>query len=118
MIDLAAMELAVVDRDSPAGAPVESCHVVGYPQFRDTGSGARETMDAYGHVPVLAGLVSGLLTVQVSSSPRLLPPGATALGQSEWSGMSGAPVVADGCLLGVVSEHAPRKARRRLPLCH
>src|SRR5262249_37401453 len=28
---------------------------------------------------------------------------------SEWSGMSGAPVVAAGCLLGVVTEHAARE---------
>jgi WD40 repeat protein len=108
-LDLEPIELAVVDRDSPTAAPVEGCHVVGYPQFRDTPRGGRETTDAYGHVPVLAGLVSGLLTVEVTASPRPLPPGSAALGNSEWSGMSGAPVVADGCLLGVVSEHAPRE---------
>ena len=60
-------------------------------------------------MPVLSGLAGGLLSVQVSSAPRPLPPGQTALGESQWSGMSGAPVVADGLLLGVVTEHAPRE---------
>src|SRR6185437_4352508 len=64
--------------------------------------------DAFGHVPVLSGLAGGLLSVEVSSAPRPLPPRQTALGQSPWSGMSGGPVVADGLLLGVVTEHAPR----------
>lgn len=103
------LELAVIDRDSPTGAPVEGCHVVGYPQFRDTPRRGRETTDAFGYIPVLAGLVSGLLTVQVTASPRPLPPETSALGDSEWSGISGAPVLADGCLLGVVSEHAARE---------
>ena len=78
---------------------------------RDAADGARlrETADAVGHVPVLSGLAGGLLSVQVSSAPRPLPPAQTALGDSPWSGMSGGPVVADGLLLGVVTEHAPRE---------
>ena len=108
-IDLAPIQLAMVDRNSAAATPVDGCHVVGYPQFMKKPSAGRETADAFGHVPVLAGLVSGLLTVQVTAFPRPLPPARTALGETEWSGMSGAPVVADGCLLGVVSEHAPRE---------
>jgi hypothetical protein len=86
------MGLAAVDRDSVPGDPVERRHVVGYPAFmeRDARDGGRfrETADAFGLVPVLSGLAKGLL--------------------SEWSGMSGGPVVADGLLLGVVTEHAPR----------
>ena len=107
-IDLPAIEVAVLDRDSQASAPVESCQVVGYPQFAKRPSG-RETAQAYGQIPVLAGLVSGLLTVQVSAPPEPLPPQRTALGDTAWSGISGAPVVADGCLLGVITEHAPRE---------
>jgi hypothetical protein len=104
------MELAMVDRASPDGEPVERCHAVGYPWFAERPGVAtlRDTADAYGHVPVLSNLITGLLTLEVSSSPRPLPLPAIALGQSEWSGMSGAPVVAGGCLLGVVTEHAPR----------
>ena len=110
-IDLAAIELAVVDRDSPMATPVEDCHAVGYPWFAETRSPSvrRDTVDAWGHIPVLSKLTRGLLTVQVTDSPRPLPPERAALGESEWSGMSGAPVVAGECLLGVVSEHAPRE---------
>ena len=111
-VDVPAMGLAAVDRASVSGDPVERCHAVGYPVFMERdgpgGGRVRETADAFGHVPVLSGLAGGLLSVQVSSAPRPLPPGRTALGQSQWSGMSGAPVVAGGLLLGVVTEHAPR----------
>ena len=89
----------------------ERCHVIGYPRFMerfaDDGSRVRDTVDAVGHVPVLSGL-AGLLTVEVSTAPRPLPPEVTGLGDSEWSGMSGGPVVADGLLLAVVTEQAPR----------
>ena len=54
-------------------------------------------------------LVSGLLSLQVTSAPRALPPRQEALGQSQWSGMSGAAVLAGERLIGVVSEHAPRR---------
>jgi hypothetical protein len=111
-VDVPAMGLAAVDRDSPAGDAVERCHVIGYPAFmeRDAAGGGRfrETADAVGQVPVLSGLAGGLLSVQVSSCPQPLPPGRVALRDSPWSGMSGGPVVADGLLLGVVTEHAPR----------
>jgi hypothetical protein len=110
--ELLPMGLAAVDRDSAAGDPVEQCHVIGYPQFMERsaadGSRVRDTVDAVGHIPVLSGLAGGLLTVQVRTAPRPLPPGQTGLGNSEWSGMSGGPVVAGGLLLAVVTEHAPR----------
>ena len=106
------MGLAAAGRDSPAGDPVERCHVIGYPAFMERrtvdGGRFRETADAFGHVPVLSGLARGLLSVQVSSSTRPLPRARRRLGDSPWSGMSGGPVVADGLLLGVVTEHAPR----------
>ena len=110
-IDLSPIEIAVVDRDSSAGVPVEGCHAVGYPWFAEkpSPSGVRDTVDAWGHIPVLSNLATGLLTVQVTASPRPLPPQATLLSESEWSGMSGAPVIAGGCLVGVVSEHRPRE---------
>jgi hypothetical protein len=59
----------------------------------------------------LSKLAAGLLSVQVSISPRPLPSEEKRLGESEWSGMSGAPVVAAGRLLGVVTEHAPREGQ-------
>ena len=103
--------LARVYRDSASGEPVERCHAVGYPWFAETRSRTevRDTVDAIGVVPVLSKLAAGLLSVQVTVAPRALPPQEIALGKSEWSGMSGAPVVASGRLLGVVTEHAPRE---------
>jgi hypothetical protein len=38
-----------------------------------------------------------------------LPPRQEALGESQWSGMSGAAVLAGERLIGVVSEHSPRR---------
>ena len=111
--DLPGIGLAAVDRDSATGEPVERCHAVGYPWFAETRSrtrtAVRDTVDAIGVVPVLSNLAAGLLSVQVTASPRELPPEETALAASEWSGMSGAPVFAGGRLLGVVTEHAPRE---------
>ena len=110
-VDLPPIGLARVDRDTPTADPVERCHAIGYPWFAETPSpeAVRETVDAIGVVPVLSRLAGGLLSVQVSVSPRPLPPEQVSLGESEWSGMSGAPVVAAGLLLGVVTEHAPRE---------
>jgi hypothetical protein len=96
--------LAAVDRDSATGEPVERCHAVGYPWFAEiqsrTRTARRDTVDAVGIIPVLSKLAAGLLSVQVTVAPRELPPQETVLGASEWSGMSGAPVYAGGCLLG------------------
>jgi WD40 repeat protein len=110
-VDLPPIGLARVDRDSATDEPVERCHAIGYPWFAETPSPAavRDTVDAVGMVPVLSKLAAGLLSVQVSISPRPLPPEDKRLAESEWSGMSGGPVVAAGRLLGVVTEHAPRE---------
>jgi WD40 repeat protein len=111
ILELPAMELAVVDREGPTAEPVERCHAIGFPWFmeRPSPETTRDTVDAYGQILVLSRLASGLLTLQVSSSPRPLPPRRSTLENSPWSGMSGAPIVTDGRLVGVVSEHAPRE---------
>jgi Trypsin-like peptidase domain len=110
-VDLPPIGLARVDRDGPTDEPVERCHAIGYPWFAETPSPnvVRDTVDAIGVVPALSKLATGLLSVQVSISPRSLPSAQVRLGESEWSGMSGGPVVAAGRLLGVVTEHAPRE---------
>ena len=111
--NVSAMGFAAVDRESLTGAAIEPCHVIGYPAFmeRDAADGGqiRGTVDVVGRVLVLSGLARGLLSVQVSSLPRPLPAAEVRLGDSEWSGMAGAPVIADGRLLGVVTEYAPRE---------
>ncbi|ADP78940.1 trypsin-like peptidase domain-containing protein [Pseudofrankia inefficax] len=119
-LDLPPMGLAKVDRDSPTGDPVERCHAIGYPAFMERagpdGVPVRDTVDAFGHIPALSLLAGGLLSLQVSSTPRPLPPERVAVGESEWSGMSGGPVVAEGFLVGVVTEHAPRAGSSALTL--
>jgi WD40 repeat protein len=110
-VDLPPLGLARVDRDSPADEPVERCHAIGYPWFAETPSPTtvRDTVDAIGMLPALSKLAAGLLSVQVAISPRPLPAEDKSLAESEWSGMSGGPVLAAGRLLGVVTEHAPRE---------
>jgi hypothetical protein len=110
--DLPPIGLAAVDRDSASEEAVR-CRAVGYPWFAETPSptALRDTVDAIGEVPVLSKLKTGLLSVQVTATPRKLPPRETALVDSEWEGMSGAPVFAAGRLLGVVTEHAPREGQ-------
>jgi hypothetical protein len=107
------MKLAAVDRTMSNGAVIEGCHAIGYPQFMEYETAdrtvMRETVDAYGHVPVLSGLVRGTLSLIVSSVPQPLPDYGTSLAQSPWAGMSGAPVVFDDRLLGVVTEHGLRE---------
>jgi Trypsin-like peptidase domain/WD domain, G-beta repeat len=108
--ELPPIGLAAIDRDSPTAEPVGRCHAIGYPWFAETPSptAVRDTVDAIGVLPVASGLARGLLSVVVSVSPRPLPPEDRRLTDSEWAGMSGAPVVAAGRLVGVVIEHAPR----------
>jgi WD40 repeat protein len=123
-VDLALLELgdeigelppppvAVVDRDAPVPVPVEGCWAVGYPLFQEVESAAgavRETAQVWGMILPAENLVGGLLSLQVTSAPRALPPQQEALGESQWSGMSGAAVCAGERLIGVVSEHAPRR---------
>jgi WD40 repeat protein len=123
-VDLALLELrdeiaelppppvAAVDRDAPVPVPVEGCWAVGYPLFQEIRSAAgvvRETAQVWGMILPAENLVGGLLSLHVTSAPRALPPRQEALGQSQWSGMSGAAVLAGEQLIGVVSEHAPRR---------
>ncbi|MFJ6950834.1 trypsin-like peptidase domain-containing protein [Micromonospora aurantiaca (nom. illeg.)] len=111
-VDLPPLPLARLDRDGAFEASVP-CHAYGYPWFakRQSPVVVRELVDTVGIVPVLAKLVGGLLSVLVQWAPRPLPPEERTLTDSAWSGMSGGPVIADGCLLGVVIEHAPREGQ-------
>ena len=92
-ISLDPIELGMVVRESPVAAPIEACHAVGYPWFAETPSpsAVRDTVDAWGHIPLLSKLAAGLLTVQVTSSPRPLPPERIALGESGGPGCRGLP---------------------------
>ena len=110
--ELPAPPVAAIDRDAPVPTPVEGCWAVGYPLFQEIPSGAgvvRETAQVWGMILPAENLVGGLLSLQVTSAPRALPPQRESLGESQWSGMSGAAVLAGERLIGVVSEHAPRR---------
>lgn len=115
-IDIPPLPLAKVNRDGEFDDIVEGCVTIGYPLFaqrpvyQGTGSPestVRDTAQAWGRIPVHSMIISGLLSLEVSSAPRGLP--KRSLADSEWSGMSGAPVIADGCLVGAVTEHEPMK---------
>ena len=110
---LDAVPVAIVNRDVVGGDFVESCWAVGYPAFQevqreDDGRSLRETAEVKGEIPPLSGLQERLLSLQVTVSPGSLPP-AGALDESEWAGMSGAAVFAGELLIGVVTEHLPRR---------
>lgn len=123
--DLALLELAEpldgfaplrwgkVDRD--AAATIADCRGIGYPLFQQVP--VRDTAQLDGVVPTGDRRVSDLLTLRVTSSPRALPPQQEALGQSQWSGVSGTVVVTgDEVMIGVVTEHQPRAGDSALTL--
>ncbi|MFE0877045.1 trypsin-like peptidase domain-containing protein [Streptomyces smyrnaeus] len=119
-----ALPAAVVDRCSAVPEVIDRCHTVGYPAFKERtahGVTVRDTVGVGGHISVLANLVSELLTLHVTASPRPLPQHGQSLARTEWSGMSGAPVWAGEYLVGVVTEHSPREGASALtvtPLAH
>ncbi|MFD5858363.1 trypsin-like peptidase domain-containing protein [Streptomyces chartreusis] len=95
-VDLALIELdedtgfpalmaAAVDRSSAVPEVIDRCHTVGYPAFKERttqGSAVRDTVGVGGHISVLASLVSDMLTLQVTASPRSLPQHGQPLAQS------------------------------------
>src|SRR5580700_3101690 len=102
---------ARVDRDS--AAPVPGCWAVGFPRFGEAGpvlaeGSRRETWHVRGDILPGGKLRSGLLSLQVTSTPQPLP---ASLAGSEWEGMSGAVVFAAGAndgdqaAVGVISTH-------------
>jgi tetratricopeptide (TPR) repeat protein len=104
------VSFARVNRDSPAS--VSACWSVGFPRFGEAGpvlleGSRRETWHVRGDILPGGKLRSGLLSLQVTSTPQpLLAP----LGGSEWEGMSGAVVFASDSpdsdrAIGVVSMH-------------
>ncbi len=107
-VEVPRMRLARLDRDHPAGL-IERAASLGYPWFSETGTPAGETVrvqaPAAGTV-LLSRREDGLLDFQVTIAPTR--PEGVGVG-SAWAGMSGAPVTASGRLIGVVTEHAPRK---------
>jgi Trypsin-like peptidase domain len=110
---------AQINRDSPA--PVTGCWAVGFPQFGEAGpvlpgGSRRETWQVSGQIFPGGLRRAGLLSLQVSSTPRSLP---ASLAGSEWEGMSGAVVFADApdgeqAVVGVISAHHPPEGESAL----
>ena len=109
--NLPSVIFAEIDRDSPA--PVADCWAVGFPRFTEAGpilpeGSSRETWHVHGKILPGAKLRAGLLSLQLSSSPRPLP---TSLSGSAWEGMSGAVAFAgdphggEPRAVGVISTH-------------
>jgi Trypsin-like peptidase domain len=104
------VSFARVNRNSPA--PVSGCWAVGFPWFGEAGpvlleGSRRETWHVRGDILPGGKLRSGLLSVQVTSTPQPL---SAPVGGSEWEGMSGAVVFASDSpdsdrAIGVVSTH-------------
>ena len=109
-VNLSALPLARLERGGTKEASVP-CQAYGYPGFAEdrAPSVEREMADSIGVVPVLGKRVRGLLTVQLKTPPRDLPPAERTQGKSPWSGISGGPIIAEGRLLGVITEHAERQ---------
>jgi tetratricopeptide (TPR) repeat protein len=80
------------------GADPLSCAAVGFPWASTRPDRVRDTAHLYGHIAPLGQLKAGRLDLDVASaSPTARPAG------SPWAGMSGAAVVADSHLVGVVT---------------
>jgi hypothetical protein len=138
--DVEHVDLALIELEEDTGFPplpaaalhragavpeiIDRCHAVGYPNFKERttkGGQVRDTVGVGGHIALLSNLVSELLTLHVTASPRPLPQSGPLAAATEWSGMSGAPVWAGEYLIGVVTEHAPREGPSSLtvtPLTH
>jgi toxoflavin biosynthesis protein ToxD len=115
--------IALVNRNCSIGAFIDRCAAVGYPLFQELergtdGDAIRETAQIFGRIAPLEGLAEGrLVSFYVLSSPEHeVASAGVHLDTTEWSGMSGAAVLApDGegrparLLIGVVAEHAPRR---------
>ena len=104
------LQIGVFSRVGARADVSSMVHAIGYPSFKEHANAddaVRDTEHVVGFVPVLSNLVTGVLTVQVTSAPRPLPPTPAGREASPWAGMSGAPLFTDHYLIGVISLHAP-----------
>ncbi|WP_194918558.1 trypsin-like peptidase domain-containing protein [Catenulispora rubra] len=111
--DIPPIGFAQVDRELGRAGLVES-FAVGFPDYKTLSTGTnvvvRESVQVNGVIPTAEDLYSRLLTLRFANAPTA----EAAPGRSSWSGMSGAAVLADGYVLGVVSTHDPRHGQSQL----
>lgn len=110
--------VAGIDYDASEPTRIAEAHAIGYPLFAEHSEGRiRDTIHAIGEIPLLSGMVHGLAHLHVKDAPLPLPPLKKGdLAGTPWAGMSGAPVLADGHLIGVVAIHAPRAGQSTITL--
>jgi hypothetical protein len=96
--------IARLGRSDPILATLSGVEVVGFPFFAESNS--RNAFHGSGTISLLSNVDSGLVDVVLPVAPPDLNPAADVI--SQWAGISGAPVVVDGYLVAVVTEHARR----------
>ncbi|WP_406862359.1 NACHT domain-containing protein [Streptomyces sp. HUAS MG47] len=90
--------------------PVPGCEILGFPKVQRYG-GLKLDLDQYtGTALPMAGLVRKALTVELDHPPAEAPDD----GPSPLAGLSGAPVYADGGLIGIVRAVPRGRGHRRL----
>ena len=92
-----------------AGADPVPCAVVGFPWASVRPDRVRDTAHVYGQLAPLGQLKQGRLDLDVASAPS-----AAREGGSPWAGMSGAGVIADSHLVGVITVDPARYQGRWL----
>jgi hypothetical protein len=117
--DLSFLRLATIDRHVPHADALLGCTAVGFPRFMEVTNQhsdppIRETAHIEGHVPVLSGMATGFLALRVEAAPRALSAASYDLDASEWSGISGAVVVRDDLVIGVITRHQPAAGSQEL----
>ncbi|WP_167604388.1 serine protease [Micromonospora auratinigra] len=99
-LDAPPFPLGEIDRSSPG--TLDPVRAFGWPRFMELegARGGRSVFSATGVTNVLSRFRDGLLRIDVNGSPPA-PDGH----DSPWEGFSGAPVIVDGRLVGVVTIH-------------
>lgn len=106
--ELHGMEPAELGRLVGLSKPV-ACTAVGFPWSQERPDGKRDTEQIRGEINLGTALFNGRYQVSVSSGTPKRPAESSA-----WAGMSGAAVIADGFVIGVVAEDTPNFAGGRL----
>jgi uncharacterized protein YjeT (DUF2065 family) len=105
--------LGALDRGSTAGVPAV---VVGFPWFKlrpalgRPGVDVREVDYSTGRIIGGSNPKTGTLELRVEDAPGVRPDPE----DSPWEGVSGGPVFAHGCLVGVVGQHFPSEGAATL----
>ena len=109
-VDVPRVGYGQINRNHSNGGPVDRVRAIGFPWFaeRQRSTAVRSLVEVGGCIPLLSGSTDGRFSVEVTLAPPS-PPDNGAAPESQWSGMSGAPVFVAGRLVAVIAEHEPRE---------